>query len=907
LPKPPNLGLRAVDTNAHLRDDSAHHSGRLIERKALLERLDLARIGRVSLVQAPAGYGKSTLLSAWHTCLTRQQIEVVSISLEEELATPQRFFSVLRRVVCESSSHASRPVREYSDRHRAQHPERALAASLSSRTDPLVIILDDYHRVAGEELDLAFGEFLKNLPPTVHVAISSRPPVEIPLAIMSIASAVTMLELKDLRFTDAEINDLFSQELSAEELASISVWTEGWPIAVQLARTYLEDVADRKDVLARLSTEADQDVGGYLTEQVLRRLPAADRDFLVATSFLDRLDPDIVEAVTGTQHAWRVLQRLAAAYVLVAEPEGAENSASYRCHHLLREVLYSELHRRGRVEVLRLRARAARWLRQRGELEEALRHGRAAEDYELVSNVILEMGGILYGIRQGSPELRRLLEYVPHDVLSESPRLMLAQSFELAKEGRLDAARDVIRGVRARVPSTVDTLLTRDLALAEISVAAYSGATALGSDQIAALERAIRDAHADDILGQAILNNLLAAIYYQSSDFPNAAAAGEAALYNYGRASAANGIAHTHLHLGLIHAEQGNIETALEHWRAAKAQFGSGECVDESGCALANALIAEALYEKGELREARALCQSALIDMEDGEHFYPAFVSACRTLSGITLLQDGLAASLRMLDGAIRLARRRRLFEVERFLDLRRTEVQLQAGEFSRLHAESRGEVQVPWTGYKRDSRRTWYESDFQALLEARLTLQDGDAEAAISQLRELDSRCQQQGRARTRVSILILTAAAHQKARRRDAALAVMRQAIIWGAKCPTLRAFLEDGRLAVPLLVHLSASAKSKGLGESEVAFVSQVLRLLQSRGPAADMLFTARELEILQQLVLHNNNKLIARALGVTPDTVRFHLKKIYEKLGVNDRKVVCSLIRERGLLSTQSPER
>ena len=342
---------------------------------------------------------------------------------------------------------------------------------------------------------------------------------------MSVAADVTRLELKDLRFTDAEINDFFAQQLSAEELASISVWTEGWPIAVALARTYLADLADRKNLLAQLPAEADDDVGGYLTEQVLRKMSAADRDILVMTSFLDRLDPDIIDAVTGTQQAWRALERLAAAHVLVPEQEERDGPACYRCHHLLREVLYSELRRRGRIEVLKVRSRAARWFRRRGQLEEALRHGRAAEDYELVSSVILEMGGILYGVRQVLRSCVDCLSTYLRKSLSQSPRLLLAQSFELAKEGRLDAARDVIRSVRSRVTveAALDPLLVRDLALAEISVAAYSGATALSAGQIEILQRAIRDPPMQRTpSAQGILNNLLvAAIFFiKAATFP---------------------------------------------------------------------------------------------------------------------------------------------------------------------------------------------------------------------------------------------------------------------------------------------------------------------------------------------------------------------------------------------------
>jgi LuxR family maltose regulon positive regulatory protein len=893
-----------IVSNSPMRESqatSARPGSRLIQRDALLERLHLARLGRVSVVQAPAGYGKTTLLTAWQAVLVLQETEVVWLALDEEFSIPARFFSALQRLIGAARKRGPRDALERQSMA-APHQARQLAASLSSRSEPLVIILDDYHRAATDELDAALGEFLRGLPPAVHVAVSSRPPVKIPMAVLGLEATLTRLELKDMRFSDTEIHELFERELSSEQLANISVWTEGWPIVVQLARSYLQDQLDRSGALARLSDRADQDIGAYLTEQVLARLAQSDRDILVMTSFLERLDPDLVEAVTAARDVWRTLERLAAACVLVADPVDGDSAATYRCHHLLREALYAELRRRGRADVQGLRSKAARWMRQRGQLEDALRQARAASDFDLVAEIILERGGILYGVRHGSPELRRLLDYLPPDQLNRQPRLRLAQCFELAKEGRMDAAREAMRAVRSRYQAAAagDPLLTRDFALAEISIAAYSGTAGLGPAQLAALEKAIGDAAEDDILWRAILNNLLTAMHYQLSDFTRAYAAGEAALHNYAQASASNGLAHTHVHLGLIELELTHTAAALAHFQAAKTNYTTGEG-DGIGCAFADVLAAEALYERGQLDEARALCAAALPAMEEGEHLYPVFVSAYHTLSGIASLQDGLSAGLSVLTEAMRVVRRRRLPEVERMIDLRRAELQLQAGEFSQLHAESVEKVEASWDGSESANARTWNETDRRMLLNARLALQDGDHEAARAEMLELDRRCTAGGRLRRRITCLLLLSAAYFESGRRDQAMSVMRQAISLSEPSQILRPFLEERRSATPILVHLSASAEARGLEAVELAFVNRLIAELQTRsGPLGAALFSTRELEILQQLVLGNNNKLIARALGITPHTVRFHLKKIYDKLGVSDRKVVVSLTLQRGLL-------
>jgi LuxR family maltose regulon positive regulatory protein len=239
--------------------------------------------------------------------------------------------------------------------------------------------------------------------------------------------------------------------------------------------------------------------------------------------------------------------------------------------------------------------------------------------------------------------------------------------------------------------------------------------------------------------------------------------------------------------------------------------------------------------------------------------------------------------------------------EVERMIDLRRAELQLQAGEFSQLHAESVEKVEASWDGSESGSARTWNETDRRMLLNARLALQDGDHQAAALEMLELDRRCTAGGRLRRRISCLLLLSAAHFQSGSRDLAMSCMRQALSLSEASHIVRPFLEERRTAMPILVHLSASAETRGLDEAELVFVNRLIAELQSHsGPLGAALFSTRELEILQQLVLGNNNKLIARALGITPHTVRFHLKKIYEKLGVSDRKVVVSLTLQRGLL-------
>jgi len=207
----------------------------------------------------------------------------------------------------------------------------------------------------------------------------------------------------------------------------------------------------------------------------------------------------------------------------------------------------------------------------------------------------------------------------------------------------------------------------------------------------------------------------------------------------------------------------------------------------------------------------------------------------------------------------------------ERFLALRRAELQLQAGQFSQLSAESFGTISINWSE-QNDSVMSWREFDQRALLGARLHLDDGEPDASIQTLRELDQRCQAQGRTRTRISALLLLAAAFHHKGQREAALGHARKALSIAASGLVLRPFLEERRIALPLLVHLNGSNILRGAPECEVDLISRIIRSSHRSASLGPALFSTRETEILQQLILGHNNKLIARAIGITPDTVR-----------------------------------
>jgi LuxR family maltose regulon positive regulatory protein len=881
---------------------AANAPAHVLERTALMAHLDRARAGRVSIIQAPAGYGKSVLLRAWARKLQRDAVDVVSLDADEELAEPGRFLAALITAVAGLNPRGHDELRSSLSELPSLPPRSAIRRFAEMRRDrekPLVVIIDDYARASHDEMDGILAELVRSAPPHIHFAIATRTQFHGPLCELWLDSNVTELNAQHLRLSDDEISSLFGHCLDAKALARISVWTEGWPVAVALAHHHLSNALNDEDRLARLITEPNGGIGRYLMDQMVQRLPERYRELLTQTSFLDPISDELVEAVTGLDGARRMLQDLERSNVLIAPID--DTGTWYRCHHLLRGVLFGQLRRRGQRELTRLQLLASRWYEGNGNLRNAIRYARDAADFHLVAKLILQAGGIFYGVRYGAPALRALLEQLPPEFVTAYPRLDLARVLILFKEGRFDTAADIISAVRQRVtrPSqrrsdTHDPLLLRDLAFAELSRSVYCGFD-LRTQDMALIEKAVAEASAEDYWLRGLLNNLLCVVQFRLANFNLALAIGESAHYYYKQACASNGVGHMHLRLGEIYVELADVKSAVEHYRAARNTFVNSLFGDDAGCALVDVMMAEALYEQGRLSEAKALCAPALAIAESGESYYELLVAGYRTLTALTLADEGSQAAVRVLSRALTLTRRRRHVELERYLLLRQLE--LQSSEHSGVDPWPAPSPVLP----NGDGVPIgWLERDLNTILDARLLLKQGDRAQGLDSLEKLQETLAQQGRVRSRIVALVELAVGHEMAGSRASAIESLRQGIILALPGDLLRPFFERGRDLMPILLQLITGRGLCSADPSEVEFVNRVIRICSELHATGVSLFSLREREIVRLLVAGTNNKLIARSLRISPDTVRFHLKKIYEKFGVSDRRLVADLARERRLL-------
>jgi LuxR family maltose regulon positive regulatory protein len=870
--------------------------------RRLLSRLDQAPTGGVTLVAAPAGYGKTQLVRDWSRLQNVRGTRIAWLDVAPDLREPSAFFVALGAMIDETL--ATGEKKAPSSREAGGPALRQLLLSLRTLAFPLVIVIDDYHLAACDALSAQLGWLLSHLNSNVRVILMARSGVEVTLGSQWLRSRVMKISATDLRLTDTELAELCEGRLDPRQIVRLGDWAEGWPAAIYMVLMLLRDNHPLETAFASAMSSTDRPLARYIDEQVLGQLPLAHQELLVQTAFLAWLDADMVRCVTDLPRSWEYLQDCDKQLAISPREESAE-SPQFRCHSLIREVLLARLAHRGIREIARLKHRAALCFEERGRIAEAVSCACAAREHELAVHLILASGGAFFGARHGWPALKTLLDNIPGDLVRGHPRLTLAQIYVLASEGRVTIAGELLQTIgrrvaRGRNSPSYDRLLLRDLAFVEIVLGTYTSLRS-ADGSISLLETAVDDGDPGDCLSRGVLKNLLGWNHLRQGHFEDAGRCATAAAYYFSRTTAPFGEGYTHVLQGLVELEQTNVPAAIGHYEAARETFCGSSHPDASGRDIVDVFLAEAYYEQGRLADAKALCKSVSGRL-DAAHFYPTAVWY-RTMAALVAAEQGSEAGIAILDRGIELARGRGFGEIEQVLLLQRIELMMARGVAPTTESlailSNIGSAAAPgMTGLP-----SWRAEYMKRSLGARLLLLDGHCEEAADLLHWLACECERTGRIRFAVDAMVLLAIAYDKGGSVPLARESLQRALVIGIGAGLLRPFIEHASCLSRLLLTLRADHT----GGPTVSFINKVLAIATLSLSMGAIIFSQRELEILGQLTLKSENKRIARALRISPETVRFHLKNVYEKLGVKDRALVAEIARMRGVItsSAQSP--
>lgn len=886
-------------------------------------------------MSAPAGFGKTTVLSDWLASLAQRQPSprVGWLSLDEGDNDLARLMTHLVASLERVGLGVDTAVLE------ALHTSSAAAltglvnavtrARASAAGTEWVVVLDDYHVIGAPEVHEALAFLLEHLPPHLHVVMATRSDPPLPLARLRSRGQLTEVRAAELRFTASEAQEFLTRtmglDLAVADVDALEERTEGWIAGLQLAALSLRGIPEHDEVVTFIEafTGSNRFVIDYLADEVLARQSTRVRAFLLETAVLDRLTGPLCDAVTGGVDGARMLEQLERGNLFLV-PLDAERSW-YRYHHLFADVLRARLRTEAPDQVPSLHRRASDWFAAQGLVEDAVRHALAASDFDRAAHLM----------EVALPELRRtrqdslLLAWVrslPESVVRRSPVLSILAAWSLIMSGDLDAGERRLDDAEAALAAgTLDQELaaawadTEDLRTAPATVAVYRASLAQARGDVAGTVRHAR--RAVDLAGP-------------TDHFIRGAAGG---------------------FLGLAAWAAGDVGEALSTFaEGVRSLHAAGNLVDEldSGVVFADMWVAS-----GRPSRARRLCEQALQTATEGGHPYlRATADLHVALAELDREADELASAEGHLETARILRERTSITENRHRWFVAMSQVRAAGGDFAAaldlldeadalyrhgfypdLRPIAAMKARIEIAAGDLSSAARWAEGrgvgvgddadylrEYEHLTLARLLLAqhrvEGHSEprveaplaAVLGLLDRLQAAATDAAREGSVLEIRVLQALGHHADGNLPAALAALGQALGTAPEPDSyVRRYLDEGAPMEALLNEAARSTDPIAGAEREEAVRKRVRRLLR-RFPAARTTATAestqapvyslshRELDVLRLLDSELTGPEIARELYITLNTLRTHTKHIFTKLDASTRAGAVHRARERGLL-------
>jgi LuxR family transcriptional regulator, maltose regulon positive regulatory protein len=862
-----------------------------ITRTRLMRLLDEAPARALTLITAPAGFGKTTLISAW---LRERAVRTAWLTLDEEDDMPGRFVEYLITAVRGVDSQAGESARTLLEVSGGSTSIPAviteLVNDLTESNAGMVLVLDDFHLVSEPEILDAVSFLVDRCPPQLHLVLLSRNEPDLPLARWRGRGQLTEIGAAHLRFSveeaEALLNSVSGSAVEQDTVTTLNRRAEGWAAGLQMLGIGLREGTSASGAPPVRYGAGNRYVLDYLAEEVLRGQPEEVRSFLRRTSVLDRLTPSLCDAVTGRGDSDQMIRRLERANLFVAPLDAT--GEWHRYHGLFADYLRSELKQTDSIES---HERAAEWFAERAYPAETIKHAVAAGNHELAIGTVRSV--VDDQVRRG--ELASMLGWLnrlPEEVIRERADLAGFKGWLLYLGGRVDEAESYARTADAIMKPTAQPRDQAMLRTFQAYLALTRGQPAKAAELASTALELLGDSKsffrtsAMSALGQArrLTGDRRAAI----DVLRQAVRLGERSGNPLSTLEAIG-------YLAPLLSVQGRLREAMVLCEDALREYGDTNGRPLPMIGLAEVPLGTLLYERDNLDAAKELLERGIDRCEQlGTTSYTLL--GYRTLARLHVAQDSIDDGLR----ALLLARR----QADAAEDHRRA--RLVIATTAELHLRT-GNLAAAEEALREITGEQPTDSDYEQLIRARVLIGKDCPKSALGILADIEARAIDEGRHGSLIAILIVSARAHSLLGEPEPARELLARAVEMAAPEGYRRTFLDEDRSLIPLLRDVRATGPE---------FVNDLLaRATKSkhsrpRGPVSEVravdgggmieTLTDTQKRILVLIARGMSNQQVADALFITVGTTKWHLNQIFGRLQVRNRTEAVARARQLRML-------
>jgi LuxR family maltose regulon positive regulatory protein len=866
----------------------------VVQRQRLIERLNegVGRTPSMTLISAPAGFGKTTLVSEWIAGCGRP---VAWLSLDEGDNDPARFlthFVSALQTVTANIGQSMLGVLQSPQPPPIESILIALVNEITTLPEDLILVLDDYHVIHAKLVDHALAFLVEHLPPQMHLVIATREDPDLPLARLRVQGQLTELRAADLRFTPSEaaefLNQVMGLNLSEEDISALEARTEGWIAGLQLAAISMQG---HKDTISFIQsfTGSHHFVMDYLVEEVLKQQSESVQTFLLRTSILDRMCGPLCEAVLldASVSGQETLEYLERVNLFIIPLDGERRW--YRYHHLFADLLRQRLPQsiassKGDVKsrLNEMHIRASEWYEENGLHIEAFHHATAANDIERAERLI-EGSRIPLHLQGAVTAILDWLGLLPKAVLDARPSLwwryaslLLVNGQTTGVEEKLDAAEAALQG--SEVDDKTRNLIGRIAAArATLALTRYDAEAMLAQSR-----RALKFLHPNNLTTRANANWTLGVAYMFQGDRAAADRAYTEAISLSQKARATFTTILATIGLGNIQEANNELYQAAETYRRILQLAGDQplQIIGEVHLGLAHIL-----YEWNDLDGAEQHGQQSLQLEQQYDKVIDRYIICEVFLARLKLARGdvtGAAAILAKADQSVR--QNNFLYRIPEVAAAQVLVLLRQGNLVVAAHLAQTHNLPIS---------------------QARVCLAESDPSAALAVLESLRRQAEVKNWQDERLRVMVLEGLAHQAQGEKGQAMQLIREALTLAEPGGFIRLFIDEG----PAMARLLSEASAQGIMPDYIGKLLAVFEIeeqkseekssLPSAQPLVDPL-SQRELQVLRLIAQGLSNHEIGDRLFLALDTVKGHNRRIYDKLQVQRRTEAVARARELGLL-------